>query len=321
MSEAQARFLPVKLHQVRSTFILEWSIPASLPLGPARTVVDALRKTGDLAHVGRRAFTPLLRLQRVIDDLESLPPALFVFHVTRCGSTLLGRMLRTDPANRVFLEPRSLIDLLLAFDRVEDRVLARSLFRTLVRAYGLGVDAPQTRLVFKLASYCLFHCERMWEAFPGTPSVLLYRDPVEIMTALVREPATWLYTDAPGMFCSLASMTPDDMARMDIEEMVGLFLDLAFRKGVGQAQRFDRLLNYTQLPEAGYALARDVLGSALPPGCAEVLATHSKRPGEPFVGDSGNKQRLATPSMRAFADRRLYPVYEELERMRLGRIG
>jgi len=321
MPDPRSRFFPVRLHRTQSTFILEWSVPESLAPGPARTVVDALRKTGDLTRLGHRAFTSLQRLGRVIDDLEGVPPALFVFHVTRCGSTLLGRMLRSDPANRVFLEPRSLIDLLLAFDHVVDRTLARSLFRTLVKAYGLGFEPGQQRLAFKLASYCLFRCEDMWEACPETSSAILYREPLEIMTALVREPATWLYTDTPDMFCSLASITPDEMARLDIEQMVGLFLELAFRTALDHADRFAWLLDYTQLPEAGYTLARDALGSELPAACAAVLTKHSKRPAEPFVRDSEEKRRLATASMTAFAAQRLRPLYAELEGLRVGRTG
>ncbi len=320
MPHARPSFFPVRLHRVGPKFILELAIAEPLPPGPPRRVVDALTRSGDLALVGGRGFVPLQRLGHVIDDLESVPPVLFIFHVTRCGSTLVGRMLDSDPTNRVFFEPAAVIDLLVA-DGPGDRELPRSLLRTLVKAYGLGFEAGQHRLVIKLASYCLFHYEKFQEAFPGAASVLLYRDPVEIMVSLVNGPATWMRPDAQEVFCSLASCTPAEMAQMTAEQMAGLFLDLAFHNGLDCAGDFARLVNYTEVPEAAYQLAAGLLGSPLPPDTAHLLSQHSKRPLEPFAPDTERKRRQATASVLAFAEARLYPLYAQLERLRLGALA
>ena len=77
---------------------------------------------------------------------------MLIFHCSRCGSTLLARLLEIDPANRVFLEPQALRQFLhLNRMRLPSPETRRDL-RILLQSYGLEPSSGEKRLIFKLNS-------------------------------------------------------------------------------------------------------------------------------------------------------------------------
>lgn len=115
---------------------------------------------------------------------EGALPAGLIFHVSRCGSTLVTQMLGTLPGLRAVSEPEVLSRYLLhcaqgawAFDA--------DVFRRLIKALGRGSG----RYVIKFSSWNLLFLDWIRGALPDVPWVFLTRDATEVMASNFREPS------------------------------------------------------------------------------------------------------------------------------------
>ncbi len=127
-----------------------------------------------------------------LDNEPSLEPAGMIFHLSRCGSTLVSRMLRAVPGVVVLAEPAPLNALLrLDPDRVDQATLVR-LVRLLVRALGRRRHGDERQLVLKCTSWNIRRREILAAAFPEVPWVWVQRDPVRVLASLFAEPSGWL---------------------------------------------------------------------------------------------------------------------------------
>ena len=122
----------------------------------------------------------------------SLDPAGMIFHLSRCGSTLVSRLLSTLPGVVVVAEP-SPLNALLGLDpsRVDGAALVE-VVRLLVRALGRRRHGDEQRLVLKCTSWNIRRQEILAAAFPDTPWVWVQRDPAQVVASLLANPPGWL---------------------------------------------------------------------------------------------------------------------------------
>src|SRR5246127_1864871 len=107
----------------------------------------------------------------------SLDPAGMIFHLSRCGSTLVSRLLGTLPGVVVVAEPPVLNALLgLDPDRVDKAALA-AVVRLVVRALGRCRHGDERSLVLKCTSWNIRRRAVLAAAFPEKPRVWGQRDP------------------------------------------------------------------------------------------------------------------------------------------------
>ena len=116
------------------------------------------------------------------DTVKSIPPTAFIFHVSRCGSTLLSQLLSLDPGNIVLSEVPFFDELLRAQHKKPNTNvtnLSRSL-KAAVKFYGSKKN-EQTQLFIKTDSWHIFFHQALRAMYPGVPFFLLYRRPDEVM--------------------------------------------------------------------------------------------------------------------------------------------
>lgn len=130
-------------------------------------------KRAHAVFYGTRTLFDLLDAD--LEGLERLQPALLVFHISRCGSTLLAQMLGTDPAVEVLSEP-PLLDHLL-------RSGQDSRIDPLLALLGQRRFPESRHLVLKLDSWHLAFHGRLRALYPTVPCVLLYREPARVMAS------------------------------------------------------------------------------------------------------------------------------------------
>lgn len=129
------------------------------------------------------------------DDVatEGLAPCGFIFHISRCGSTLLAKALARDPAHLVINQGGPLQRGFWAWltdDWTHEAVAdARHLrmFRNLVLALTRRRDPAQKRAFVKLISWNVLYQDFIARAFPERPALFLYRDPVEVIASVRKE--------------------------------------------------------------------------------------------------------------------------------------
>ncbi|MEP7031353.1 MAG: hypothetical protein ABI830_10510 [Pseudolabrys sp.] len=93
-----------------------------------------------------------LDVLRELDSSPSLDPAGFVFHMSRCGSTLVTGLLKEVPGTVVVSEPEVVNQLLLAHPRALSDELCVELLRLIVRALGRRRLGDERHYVFKVSS-------------------------------------------------------------------------------------------------------------------------------------------------------------------------
>ncbi|HYJ38632.1 MAG TPA: sulfotransferase, partial [Chitinophagaceae bacterium] len=121
-------------------------------------------------------------------EMKFIDPTAFIFHVSRCGSTLLSQLLALDPKNIVLSEVPFLDEVMrLPFNpnrlSVEE---SDNYFREALRFYGQQRDQDESSLFVKLDSWHLLFYDRLRKLYPKTPFIILYRSPADIIRSQKR---------------------------------------------------------------------------------------------------------------------------------------
>jgi len=121
-----------------------------------------------------KAYDNSLKLQNK-RDVRSMDPTGFVFHESRVGSTLVANSLTAmnPSANRVYSEANP-INSALKSDNIQ-------LFRDVVYLMGRTNRVEEEHMFFKVSSIGSKRISVMREAFPETPWIFVYREPVQTM--------------------------------------------------------------------------------------------------------------------------------------------
>lgn len=120
-----------------------------------------------------------------------LEPAGFVFHMGRCGSTLVSRLLASSERCRVMSEPEALVGLL-DFPETLSASRRSELVRALVLSLGRPRRDAERHLVVKFTSVHVLHLQLVRQAFPHTPWVFVFREPTAVVRSLLARPTGFL---------------------------------------------------------------------------------------------------------------------------------
>ena len=179
------------------------------------TVERARREHGEVLDlaVGFEAFV------RAAAQHTQDPDGL-IFHVGRCGSTLLANMLTASSEHLLLKEPDVINHLLAGWLHATERGArdeAERLLQSCTR-YLAGAPRVATRAryrVLKHAAWNVCLAELMARVFPRTPMVFLLRSPVQTVASLLAQRPGWFaLTQQPRavqtrFFPSLASLGDD----------------------------------------------------------------------------------------------------------------
>jgi len=122
---------------------------------------------------------------------HAMEPTGFVFHESRCGSTLVANsLIGMDPKHhRVYSESAPPLQALTACGEDYqscDVEIAADLFRDVVYLMGRTNDAEESNLFFKIQSAGSKNIATFQTAFPHTPWIFVYREPVQVMMSQLR---------------------------------------------------------------------------------------------------------------------------------------
>jgi len=269
----------------------------------------------DMAGAGYRPMNRLVRLRTPLPGPDDRPPRApdgLVFHMSRCGSTLAVQMLAASPANVVISEAPP-IDAVLRLEIDDDAKVAG--LRAMVTALGQA-RVGETRLFLKLDCWHVRDLPLFRSAFPDTPWVFVYREPIEVLVSHLRRRGVQMI---PELFPStrLGLATPQTPDADYCAQVLAVMLEAAARHyPVGGG----RLLNYVDLPEALFTKILPHFG--VTPSDDETAAMRAagardaKAPDQGFVPDGEAKRREAGDDLRAICERRVGEAYRRLEAMR-----
>lgn len=287
------------------------------------------QQTVDRAQTENRAerfteFDVLPQLEKVI---ENVPPTGFIFHSSRCGSTLVANACRAIP-NSIVLSEANAIDKLIArfFTDAADGGVKASLYsvflRGAVHALGQRRRGNEQHLFIKFACTSFAQLERITRIWPHVPWIFLYRDPIETIVSNVNDPPTWLTDDDWRVLASITGTAPGEVAAMTLEERCARSIGSFYSHALAPANGQSLLLNYKQLSVSVLANVLKFFKVSLSVQELETIAhasgVYAKEVSgtRPFVADTDTKQKLASDLIREMSERWATEPYQQLEQKR-----
>jgi hypothetical protein len=114
-------------------------------------------------------------------QIEAVSPTAFIFHISRCGSTLVSQLLGLQPAHIVLSEVPFFDELLRWGNKNNEMQAALPLLNAAINLYGAKRNGESTRLFIKTDSWHVHFYKQLRELYPQTPFILLYRKPDEVI--------------------------------------------------------------------------------------------------------------------------------------------
>lgn len=281
-----------------------------------------------LQKIAAKPFNRLFRRQSGLETLlqravshPGLPPGGIIFHMSRCGSTLLAQSLAALPDNVVLSEPEAVDTLLQWLNDMPDGngTAGAELLRALLSALGQARRAEDRRVFWKTDCWHMCRAGEILSAFPGVPWLFLYRDPLEVLVSQMRMPALY---QIPGSMARHGLHPPPELLTRPLEHGAWV-LEQVLCAAAEAIRHFPNglLLNYSELPAA--LETRVAQHFSLQLHAAELAALRSatfrdaKQPHRTFQTDGAAKQAEVDERLREIAAHRLDTPYAALERLRL----
>ena len=265
-------------------------------------------------------FDALLQLEQSLDSVE---PTGFIFHSSRCGSTLVANACRAI-ANSIVLSEANAIDNLIARFITDSDGIKESLYsvflRATVRALAQRRNAAEQHLFVKFACCSFAQIERISRIWPRVPWVFLYRDPIETIVSNLAAIPPWLKDNDRRVLDSITGASPNDMG---LEELCARTIGSLYSKAHSLANENSMLLNYNQLsvPVISSVLSFFKVSPAAEEldKIARVASVYSKEVSgiRTFAADADAKQKLASDRVREAAAAWAVEPYRQLEQKRL----
>lgn len=215
---------------------------------------------------------------------ETPQPAGLIFHMSRCGSTLISRSLAATGSLRALSEAAPLDDIL------------QTGRPDWLRRMAAALAGPAARSVFKLDVWHIRSLPLFLNAFPGVPWIFVCRDPLEVIVSQMRR---------PGIPALAGAIDPARFG-MTFEQVVGLSRQRWTARVLGgllqaaltsRAQPNGMIVDYRELPAAILSKVVPHFRLTLTPDeelrVREATRIDAKNPTLAFTPDTEAKRREA----------------------------
>lgn len=265
--------------------------------------------------VGSRPFNRLFRPSTALDAFvagagDCPAPRGVIFHMSRCGSTLVSQMLGAASDTVVLSEPP-------AVDTLLQLPLDPPLHVAALRAMGAALGRGHAHAVIKTdAWHTLAMPLLLGQAFPEVPWIFLYRDPVEVLVSHERMSGRQV---VPGVVPALDHVRAGTHGADHAARSLAAICEAVLAYGVA---RGGLLVHYDELPDAVFTRILPHFGiDPSPDDRARIAAAalrDAKSPHAAFSADGEGKRREASAQVHAAAEQHLAPVYAALQAARRG---
>ena len=187
--ESLVNWLPIKLISEEHTHLCRWMFIGNKKF--TEPFFDETILWCKNFQENKKIFKPTSSLEMLplwSGAIETIQPTSFIFHVSRCGSTLLSQLLALDP-NHIVLSEVPMLDELLRLPFNQHTIAVEEsdhYFTEAIRFYGQKKNEDESHLFIKLDSWHLLFYDRIRSLYPDVPFVILYRSPADIIRSQQR---------------------------------------------------------------------------------------------------------------------------------------
>ncbi|MGA2890834.1 MAG: cupin domain-containing protein [Terracidiphilus sp.] len=190
-SKSRIQWLPISFNHKTKT--IQWIDTGARALAEPffYQTVKHYKKEHPAAHIRTTSLDALTHIN------EDIPPSGFIFHISRCGSTLLADGLRALPNMIVVSEPPVLSGVLSLQSAANnennsDMIDRGAILKGVVNAFGQRRSGMERSLVIKFSSWSILHLKTIRALWPQVPCVIIVRDPLEVAVSCLDKPPGWM---------------------------------------------------------------------------------------------------------------------------------
>ncbi len=310
---------PLRIYENDEHFFVDWIF-----IGRKRftepffedTMQILLREPFNLAF---RHQTPIEFLGELYERSRGPQPKGFIFHVSRCGSTLVSQMLASLEKNNVISEA-SVIDKTVRASASDGEKTIW--LRWIVNALAQKRFEHEENLFVKFDSWSALDLPLIETAFPDVPWIFMYRDPVEVIVSNLRQPGAQMIPAAIEKI--FPNMNLFEILQFSTEERFARTIAAFCASAIGNKDSMlGKFINYNQLPDIVTGEICDHFGVTFNDQEIAKMRSSSKfnakTPKQEFIPDSEEKRKEANENVVRFAEQLVFPLYQELESTRSSR--
>ena len=251
-------FVPIHLRLRRENSEVTWVDASNMrPSEPffAQTVqrITAERKCATIV-------TDLGAVVELSEQLSNCEPDGFIFHASRCGSTLVCNALKSVPLTTIVAEAQPISATLAPYapasiwpfpletwERSRDRLVW-----AMTTALGQLRASPTARFYVKFNSWNTLALHIVKAVWPNVKWVFLYRDPIEILVSNLRKKPSWLRNQAfPNRASARFGFAPEHVSAMSIEEFGAKVIARYYSNAIAMANERSLFMDYKALNADG----------------------------------------------------------------------
>jgi hypothetical protein len=262
--------------------------------------------------------TSITALSESLKHRPALRPSGLIFHMSRCGSTLVSGMLASLDHNAVVSEAAPIDAVVRATDVCPD--LGRGRHSGWLAAIIAALGQPrcgETNYFVKLDCWHALALPLFRATFPDVPWVFLCRAPVEVLVSQLRMPGIHMI---PGMLGPHQLAAVPFYAGEPREDYCARVLAGICAPVLAHHADGGLVVDYRELPEALWTKILPHFGVSCSDRDRAVMVEASlfdaKSPFFAFTPDSEAKRQAASASVRAAAAGNLDETYRQLDKLR-----
>ncbi|MNV18978.1 hypothetical protein D3C71_1098190 [compost metagenome] len=258
-------------------------------------------------------ITPTTAVQSLAACAGRVPkaqPAGFIFHLSRCGSTLLSGCLSELDDAVVFSESPVLTEVLVdpALSPRDKRALVQCLIDLKASLF------PGRRVVVKWNAWDIFQWALLRDIYPAVPVVALLRDPVEILASHHALAGRHMSGD-PSLAC-VAPVFSTSRAASVLDHRIGVLEGLLQAMGALQESPTLARIDYSQLHGEAIRQVASMFGLRCPAEgwlrMEQRMQSNAKLPGTRFEPDRARKAAVFSAVEGQIIRQRLYALHRAL---------
>jgi len=289
VKELISNWIPIKMIEKDNEVYFEWMYFADIPFAEPFFEETIVKCTGH--NYNSKGFKLISTAENIIDwskELDFVELKGLVFHVSRCGSTMLSQSLATSPEN-IMVSEAPIIDQILRSDAFNSEIKT-PLLKSVLKFLGQKRFPEQKHLIIKLDAWSIFEASYLRSIFPKIPFALLYRNPAEVLRSHQKMVGMHM---VPNLIpSSVFGITSKEIEELSFQQYQALVLEKYFQGFLDFYEKDENIimLNYNDgmknvierfIAFITIDFSENELNKML-----ERLKKHSKNESTVFIGDS-----------------------------------
>ncbi|MBS7233296.1 sulfotransferase family protein [Flavobacterium psychroterrae] len=240
-----SNWIPYKLIEKDNNVYFEWIYLADIKY--AEPFFDeTISKCKSYAY-NSQSFKIVSTVENLIDwskELISAELKSLVFHVSRCGSTMLSQSLATSSEN-IMVSEAPIIDEILRSNTFNSDKKA-DLFKAVIALLGQKRFLEQKNLIIKLDAWHIFNADFLRSIFPEIPFALLYRNPIEVLKS--HQKRTGMHMVPNVLPSNVFGISAKEIEKISFHQYGALVLEKYFKAFLGfyETDKNVTKLNYNE---------------------------------------------------------------------------